>query len=165
MTRIVVVSDTHVPRFRKRFVEVLERVAAERPDVILHCGDFTSLAVADAFAEIAPFDGVAGNNDGPEIVERFGRKKILTFEGIRIGMIHGDGVGATTRRRSERAFYSETIDILLFGHSHVPVCVKTDRLQLINPGSPCDKRTQKNYSYVVIEIKLQKVNISRIEYT
>ncbi len=151
MTRIVVVSDTHVPRFRKRFEGALERVAAEKPDFILHCGDFTTLDVADAFAAIAPFDGVAGNNDGPEIVERFGRKKILTFDGVRMGLVHGDGERGTTRSRAERAFAHDEIDVLLFGHSHIPICVLSGSLRIVNPGSPCDKRAQPAYSYAIVE--------------
>lgn len=36
---------------------------AQRFELILHLGDFRSLAVADMFRRIARFDAVAGNND------------------------------------------------------------------------------------------------------
>ena len=58
--RIVVISDTHLPRFRARLADALARVAAERPDLLLHCGDLTTQDGVDAFAAIAPIEVVAG---------------------------------------------------------------------------------------------------------
>jgi hypothetical protein len=61
--RIGLVSDTHLPRFGKDLPAVLEQGPYCAAELILHLGDFRSLAVADMFRRIARFDAVAGNND------------------------------------------------------------------------------------------------------
>ena len=122
MTRIGVVSDTHFPRFGRALPRALERglrrAGVER---ILHLGDMTDLLVVPLFEAIAPFDAVAGNNDGAEIRARFGRRKIVAVEGVRIGLVHGDGKGGTTKSRALAAFAEDEVDVVLFGHSHRPV--------------------------------------------
>ena len=47
---------------------------SRRPRIerILHAGDWTTELAVDLLEAIAPVDGVAGNNDGPELHERFG---------------------------------------------------------------------------------------------
>ena len=122
MTVIGVVSDTHFPRFGRALPRVLER-GLRRANVerILHLGDMTDLLAVPLFEAIAPFDAVAGNNDGAAIRERFGRRKILRVEGVRIGMVHGDGRRGTTKSRALEAFDEGEVDVVLFGHSHRPV--------------------------------------------
>lgn len=72
--RIGVISDTHlsarVPKLPDTLVAGLNGV-----DLILHAGDWVSEHVIDLVEQIAPCEAVAGNNDGHEIIERFGLKK------------------------------------------------------------------------------------------
>ncbi len=150
--KLVVVSDTHLPRFSKRLDAALRRVADERPDVILHCGDLTTILGTQAFETIAPVEAVAGNNDGAEIVERYGRRKIVEAGPVRIGMIHGDGTRGTTLGRARTAFENDRVDAIVFGHSHVPYLARHDRTWVVNPGSITDKRRQPHYSYAVLTI-------------
>lgn len=149
--KIAVISDTHVPRFAARLDTALRAVAAERPQVILHCGDLTTLDAVAAFERIAPVEAVAGNNDGPEIVRRFGRRKIVDVEGRRIGMVHGDGARGTTLGRACAAFARDSLDALVFGHSHVPYVERRGDLWIVNPGSPTDKRREPRFSFAVLE--------------
>lgn len=153
--KIGLVADTHLPRFGRALPAALrEGLIANQVELILHMGDFTAPFVADLFREIAPFDAAAGNNDGEEIVSRFGRRKILELSGVRIGMVHGDnGRGNSTLDRAINAFSGERLDAILFGHSHVPYCQKHDRTWLINPGSPTDKRRNPAYSFGILEIR------------
>ncbi len=150
--RIVVISDTHLPRFAGRLAAARERVANERPDLILHCGDLTTIDAIATFEDIAPVDAVAGNNDGDEIVRRFGRRKIARASEARIGMVHGDGVRGTTLGRARAAFADETVDAIVFGHSHIPYVERHDGVWLVNPGSITDKRRQPRYSFAVLEL-------------
>ncbi len=148
-----VVSDTHMPRFGRRLPAALrDGLAAARVELILHLGDLTSLEVVALFEEIAPFDAVAGNNDGDEIRERFGRSKVRDVGGVRIGMVHGDGQRGTTLKRALQTFSADSVDALLFGHSHIPYCEPHGPTWLLNPGSPTDKRRQPSYSYGVLAI-------------
>ena len=150
--RVAIVSDTHVPRFVRRLPAAVERVAAERPDAIVHCGDFTSPGAVAPFAAIAPFDGVAGNNDGAEIVARYGRRKVVSYGGARLGLVHGDGARGTTLGRARDAFAGERVDAIAFGHSHIPYLAREGDRWLVNPGSCTDKRRQPRYSFAVLEI-------------
>jgi putative phosphoesterase len=164
MMKVAVVSDTHVPRFSARLDDALRRVAAERPDLIVHCGDMTTLDVVDRFATIAPVEAVAGNNDGPEIERRFGRRKIVTVGDLRIGLIHGDGVRGTTLARARAAFASESVDAIAFGHSHVPYLAFHDGVWVVNPGSPTDKRRQPRYSFAIVERDESGILRPRLSY-
>ncbi len=152
--RVAIVSDTHVPRFAKRLDSALAHVAAERPDLIVHCGDLTALKAVAAFEAIAPVRAVAGNNDGPEIVARFGRRTIVRIAGVAIGAVHGDGSPGTTLGRALAAFAGETVDAIVFGHSHVPYCRQHAGVWVVNPGSPTDKRRQPLFSFAILDIAL-----------
>ncbi|MEO7039168.1 MAG: metallophosphoesterase [Candidatus Elarobacter sp.] len=153
MTVIGVVSDTHFPRFGRTLPRALERgLRRAQVERILHLGDMTDVLAVPLFEAIAPFDAVAGNNDGAEIRARFGRRKIVTVEQVRIGMVHGDGSGSTTKDRAVAAFEGEAVDVILFGHSHRPWIGCEGRVLVANPGSPTDKRMNPSYSYAVLTI-------------
>ncbi|WCK56822.1 metallophosphoesterase [Aneurinibacillus sp. Ricciae_BoGa-3] len=149
--RIGVVSDTHMPSrangIPKELAEGLKGV-----DLIVHAGDWVAPDVADLLEEIAPVEGVSGNNDGEEIRARFGRKKILQLAGFKIGVVHGDGSKWTTEKRAREAFRNETVDIIIFGHSHAPYREEVEGALLFNPGSPTDKRRQPLFSYGILEL-------------
>jgi putative phosphoesterase len=155
--RIALVSDTHLPRFGRALPKaLLDGFAEARIDRILHAGDWTDPFAADLLEAIAPLDGVAGNNDGPALHERFGTRRTVELDGSRIGLTHGHlGLGATTRERTRRAFEGdEELDAIVFGHSHVPL---VERLPtgtwLVNPGSPTDRRRQPTFSWGLMTIE------------
>ncbi len=109
----------------------------------------------DLLGSIAPTDGVAGNNDPPELVARLGRRKIVVVEGVRLGLTHGDlGPGRTTPQRALRAFADEAgLAAILFGHSHIPLVERLpDGRWLVNPGSPTDKRRQRRFRWALLEV-------------
>jgi len=149
--KIAVVSDTHLPRFAARLDAALARVAAEHPDLILHCGDLTTLDATIALERIAPVDAVAGNNDGEEIVRRYGRSKIIRAGTWHIGRVQGDGRRGTTRGRARAAFEGHSLDAIVFGHSHIPYLERHDDTWVVNPGSITDKRRQSRFSFAVFE--------------
>jgi putative phosphoesterase len=156
--KIGVVSDTHLPRFGERLPAALERgLRRERVTLILHLGDFTGRKVPRLLEEMAPLEAVAGNNDPAALVRRFGRRRILTLGGVRVGMVHGDGAHGTTIDRSVAAFADEPVDVICFGHSHQPVCERRGATWLVNPGSPTDKRRQASYSYAILSIARGRV--------
>jgi hypothetical protein len=153
MTIVGVVSDTHLPRFGRALPRALEAgLRAAGVTRILHCGDFTDPLAAELFEEIAPFDAVAGNNDGSDIVQRFGRKKIVIIEDVRIGLVHGDDGRHAADRNAAAAFAGERVDVVCFGHSHKPLNERRDGVLFLNPGSPTDKRVMPTYSYAILTI-------------
>jgi uncharacterized protein len=46
----------------------------------------------------------------------------------------------------------DNVDCIVFGHSHIPVLKKTNEILVFNPGSPTDKRRQKEFSYGIMTI-------------
>ena len=151
--KVGVVSDTHLPRFGDRLPTELRRgLGEERVELILHLGDFTGPEVPRLLESLAPLEAVVGNNDPPALVQRFGRRKVVTLGGVRIGTVHGDGTHGTTTSRSLRTFEKDGVDVICFGHSHQPMCERRGEIWLVNPGSPTDKRTQSRYSYAILEI-------------
>jgi putative phosphoesterase len=160
VTKIGVVSDTHLPRFGRALPRALVR-GLQRAGVtrILHLGDLTDPLAVPLFEAIAPFDAVAGNNDGAELSARFGRRKVVLVEGVRVGMVHGDGKRGTTKSRALEAFAEDEADVILFGHSHRPSVGREGRLLIANPGSPTDKRLNPLYSYAILTVDANHARI------
>jgi putative phosphoesterase len=157
--RIALVADTHLPRFGRALPAALVRGIAEaRVDRILHAGDWTHPLAIGLLERLAPVDGVAGNNDGPELHERFGTRRIIELGGVRIGLTHGHlGPGSTTPARARRVFEAEpagSLGAIVFGHSHIPLIERgPGGTWLVNPGSPTDRRRQPRYSWALLTIQ------------
>jgi hypothetical protein len=138
MTRIVVLSDTHAPR---RWKECPPAVAAHlrSADLILHAGDVCTAGVLDELAQYAPVTAVLGNNDGAEVADWGAAETAsLIIEGVRIAMIHDSGAAAGRLRRMRRRF--PDADLVVFGHSHIPLDEAAGGFRIFNPGSPTDRR-------------------------
>jgi uncharacterized protein len=151
--KVAIVADTHLPRFGSRLPAALvQSLTDEGVTLIVHLGDFTGPEVPSLFEALRPLEAVAGNNDAPSLVARFGRRKVLPVNGVRLGLVHGDGRGGTTMSRSLAAFAEDEVDVICFGHSHQPLCERRASRWLVNPGSPTDKRGQPRYSYAIVEI-------------
>jgi putative phosphoesterase len=165
MTVLGIVSDTHLPRFGLALPRALVAGLREQGvDRILHCGDLTDLLAVDLLTAIAPVEAVAGNNDGEAIRTRFGRKKILTIDGVRIGMVHGDSGAHAAQRNAVDAFAAESVDVICFGHSHRPVREQRGTTLLLNPGSPTDKRMNPRYSYATLRVDAGRIVDSALRY-
>lgn len=163
--KIVVISDTHMPRMNKKLPDrLIEEL--KNADAIIHAGDWTTLSVYEALAAYAPTYGVAGNNDGSEIIKKFGYRKLMEIEGCRIGLVHGHGTGGrvNTETRAREAFKGKQLHVLIFGHSHIPVMKQLGKMLIFNPGSPTDKRRQPSYSFGMMELAAGTVKARHIFY-
>lgn len=152
MKKIVIVSDTHISARAKQLPDILLE-ACEEADLIIHAGDWQTLDVYFELAAYAETIGVAGNVDPWEIIDRFGKKKILAVNNLQIGITHGDGAGKTTQQRAIDTFAGDSVDLIIFGHSHIPLMKQIDGVTIFNPGSPTDKRRQPQYSFGILEIE------------
>ncbi|GGO01420.1 metallophosphoesterase family protein [Saccharibacillus kuerlensis] len=168
--KIVVVADTHMPRMAKALPPTLTEELKDA-DLILHAGDWTSPDIYDLFAVYAPIYGVAGNNDGAAIAEHWGYRRIVEIAGWQIGLTHGHlGRGGGTQANAAAAFEGEEVDMIVFGHSHIPflshdTMISEDRkVSLFNPGSPTDKRWQKRYSFGIITLNGMLVSFEHRYY-
>jgi putative phosphoesterase len=153
MTTIGLVSDTHFPRFGRALPRALEDgLRAAKVSRILHMGDLTDALAIPLFEAIAPFDCVAGNNDPDEIWTRYGRRKILTIDDVRIGLVHGDVGRRNAHENAIAAFADEPADVILYGHSHRPIVERRGTQLIANPGSPTDRRMMPQFSYGILEL-------------
>jgi putative phosphoesterase len=148
--RVVVLSDTHAPRrWRACPPQVAEHLRGA--DLILHAGDVCTALVLRELAEYAPVVAVLGNNDEPDVADWGAAETAeLDLDGLNVAIVHdtGPAVGRLTRmrRRFPRA------DLLVFGHSHIPLDESAYGLRIFNPGSPTDRRRQPHGTLGVLRI-------------
>ena len=148
--RIVVLADTHAPR---RWRACPPRVAAELrgADLILHAGDVCTASVLAELTQYAPVVAVLGNNDDPDVA-LWGAAQTaeLSLAGLRIAMLHDSGPSAGRLAPMRRAF--PAADLVVFGHSHIPLDQSGYGLRIFNPGSPTDRRRQPHATLGVLRI-------------
>ena len=158
--RVVVLADTHAPR---RWRTCPPRVAEHLrgADVILHAGDVCVPSVLDELAAFAPVHVVAGNNDGPDVVA-WGAPETLTLDldGLRVAMIHDSGQKTGRTARLRRRF--PDAQLVVFGHSHIPLDETGDGVRIFNPGSPSDRRRQPHGTLGVLDVAAGELLSARI---
>ena len=151
MTHLLLLADTHLPKRAKDLpAQVWDEV--ERADVVVHAGDWVDVALLDRLeARSAQLVACYGNNDGPELRARLPEVGRAEIDGLRLAVVHETG-GKEGRERRCSAAYPD-VDVLVFGHSHIPWDTTTDTgLRLLNPGSPTDRRRQPYCTYMTMEV-------------
>ncbi len=158
--RVVVLSDTHAPRRWKACpAEVATHLRGA--DLILHAGDVCTDEVLLELAQYAPVRAVLGNNDGPDVAAWGARPMLqLNLAGLAVAMIHDSGPASGRLARLRRLFPSA--DLVVFGHSHIPLYQGDDRLRIFNPGSPTDRRRQPHGTLGVLTIDSGRLAEARI---
>lgn len=148
--RVVVLSDTHAPRFWKRCPPAVT-AQLRAAELILHAGDVCVPAVLDELAAFAPVRVVLGNNDGPDVAA-WGAPETVEFDidGLAVAMIHDSGPRTGRLPRLRKRF--PTAGLVVFGHSHIPWDESGGGLRILNPGSPTDKRRQPHGTLSVLDI-------------
>ncbi len=148
---LVLTADTHVPR-RSRDLPHSLWTAIDAADVVVHAGDWVSADLLDRLeARSKRLVGVYGNNDGPSLRARLPEVARVELDGVRIGVVHETG-DAKGREARCSARYPD-LDVLVFGHSHIPWDTVADTgLRLLNPGSPTDRRRQPTFTWMTAEV-------------
>lgn len=139
VNRIGVIADTH-GLLRPEVLEVFANV-----DHILHAGDIGGEDVIESLRAIAPVTFVDGNNDdsdGCDIVR-------VTIGGLRILLTHILPRPQEPRPEVREALPS--VDLLIFGHSHLPHNEVLDGVRFFNPASAGPRRFDYPISVGIIE--------------
>lgn len=146
-TRIGLVSDTHIPESQRELWPQVYK-AFEGVDYIFHGGDVHDLALLDTFEQIAPIycargngeDGTGGRPVQPEDA-RVRYSWVLNLENLKIGLTHyisveNEGPNFTLQKSLDMYFEGDTLDVIVFGDTHVELIKEVDGILCVNPGSP-----------------------------
>jgi putative phosphoesterase len=149
--RVVITADTHVPR-RARDLPAALWTAIDDADAVIHAGDWVEVPLLDALESRAKrLVAVYGNNDGHALRARLPEVAHADLDGLRFAVVHETGPAAGREGRCARRFTD--VDVLVFGHSHIPWDTVTDTgMRLLNPGSPTDRRRQPVATYLTAEV-------------
>lgn len=131
MLTIGLISDTH-GLVRPEVFDALAGV-----DLILHAGDVGPAEVLTELATIAPVRAVWGNTDAPgrpDLVERIDEM----FEQVRVVVTHGHELRTTNPPNLVGAYMHA--DVIVYGHTHVPLITRAARRLVVNPGAAGAKR-------------------------
>jgi putative phosphoesterase len=150
--RLVLMSDTHIPK-RAHDLPLELWAAVDEADVVVHAGDWVDVAMLDALeARAGRLVACYGNNDGPALRARLPELARVALDGLRLAVIHE--TGQTKGREARCAAEFPDVDVLVFGHSHIPWdTVAPGGLRLLNPGSPTDRRRQPYPTYMTATVE------------
>ncbi|MCS0634924.1 metallophosphoesterase [Streptomyces sp. LP05-1] len=162
--RLLLTTDTHLPRRARRLPPELLREIGEA-DAVFHAGDWTDTATLDLLeARARRLIAVYGNNDGPELRSRLPEFARAEVGGVRFGVVHETGPARGREHRCAERY--PDLDVLVFGHSHIPWdTTAPGGLRLLNPGSPTDRRRQPFATYMTATAgggRLTEVELRRL---
>ncbi|MGW3667998.1 metallophosphoesterase family protein [Streptomyces sp. NPDC005141] len=163
--RLLLLSDTHLPK-RARVLPDPLLAALPLADVVIHAGDWVDTATLDLLeARSRRVIGVYGNNDGPGLRARLPETARADLRGLRLGVVHETGAARGREQRCAERF--PDLDVLVFGHSHIPWDTTAPTgLRLLNPGSPTDRRRQPHCTYMTATVtddgRLTDVTLHRL---
>lgn len=162
---IGVISDTHdrIPFI----IKAIEKLNAEKVDLVLHCGDYCAPFAVSPFKNLAAkMIGVYGNNDaekellknaflniGKEVKGSFAK---LDVNGFKIAMLHGEN-----KDLLETIVECGFFDLVVYGHTHKVEVNEVGKTLVINPGEVCGYLTGES-SLALVNIENKKVNVIKL---
>ena len=159
---IAIIADTHMPRGTRRLpAACVERIATA--DLLVHAGDFTTLALLRELEAIGPpVAGVHGNVDSGELRRLLPAETVVEAGGARIALTHDAGPRAGRLERMLRRFAGRA-DALVFGHSHLPLHERAeDGFQIFNPGSPTERRRAPRHTMGLARVEAAEVRFELV---
>lgn len=153
--KIGVLSDTHMmKRYMDKTIPYLKEC-----DLIIHAGDnFADSKYLHSMTGVGIM-AVKGNCDFEHVEEELefevGNKKIFLCHGDNYGVKYGI---------SNLEVKAENInaDIVIFGHTHTPICLEKNNILYINPGSVSLPRGVDYRSFIILDIKDERIGFEEI---
>ena len=158
---VVAISDTHIRRGTSRRLPDDVYRALDGADAVLHAGDVVEADLIRELGGFAPVYAVLGNNDDGELAGMLPERRVETLAGVRVAMVHDSGPAAGRAGRLRRWF--PDADVVVFGHSHIPMDEEgVDGQLLFNPGSPTERRRQPVHTFGLLALDSGRVVEHRI---
>jgi hypothetical protein len=160
---IAAVADSH----SHPHAAIRDRLAAVKPDAILHAGDIGDPQVIEQLAETAPVFAVRGNIDTrstfPDIVTLDLVSAETAERRLRIFLIHIAVYGPTLRADIARMALADGASLVVCGHSHVPFIANQRGLTVFNPGSIGPRRFHLPIVFGTIALTPRGVRLAHID--
>ena len=151
--KILVCSDSH--GYSKN---IIEAVKLESPDMLIHLGDGEQdlTDVSSRFPELR-IENVRGNCDA---YSSSPAKRITEADKTRIFSVHGHTYGVAENSFSDLKYEAlgihPEINVVLFGHTHIPMTDYTFGMYFMNPGT-CGNVPGPTYG--IMEISGGKISV------
>lgn len=129
-------------------------------DLIIHAGDnFSDSKYIHSVTKIGMM-AVKGNCDFDNVEDEL----IFDIEDKNIFLCHGDkyGVKYGLEQLEEKAKEVEA-NIVIFGHTHTPLCIEKDNILYINPGSVSIPRNVNYKSMAILYIDNDNISVEEIK--
>lgn len=142
--KIVVVSDNHGNTY---FMEEIYTIHQEDTDEWVHCGDSELLEDHPLWQH---YKTVLGNMD---ITNKFKLSRTEYIEGFRYLLVHGHK--HSVKRSYDRLIKearAEDVNVVFYGHTHIPKVEIEEGVVFINPGSIAQPRNRAQGTYLVMEL-------------
>jgi len=159
--RVALIADTH---FHVPGVALPPRCAEQirSADLLLHAGD---LSIEETLEEIGhlgpPVRAVHGNVDSPQLHSLLPEELTVELGGVVISMLHDAGSAAGRLERMRARF--PDADVVVFGHSHMPLDTEDDGFRIFNPGSPTQRRRSPSHTMGIAEIADGRISLRHVE--
>jgi len=132
LKKVGVIADTH-GNLDPNAVEIFQGA-----DLILHGGDIGSIEVINSLEEIAPVVAVSGNHED-ERTAVYDWITTVEVEGIKIALTHrffplNMEQVVNMPPGWQRIMGVDGVRVLVFGHSHEPLCSEGGGILYYNPG-------------------------------
>ncbi|MDY6821329.1 MAG: metallophosphoesterase family protein [Deferribacterota bacterium] len=155
--RVLIISDTHVESINYLPNVIIDE--ASNSDIVIHCGDIVGLNLIDELKQIcSTIYAVKGNMDPPE-ASVLPNKIIKYLSFLKVGIIHGSGAPIGIKKRILKEF-DESLDIIFYGHTHIPENKLYEGIHFVNPGSVTRNIKNKFGSYGILNIKEKDYTIN-----
>ena len=129
-----VVSDTH-GYLNPRVPELLRGV-----EHILHAGDIGDAGIIDELCGIARVTAVRGNNDRTGPTSLYPEMVTLELAGKNILVTHQVNVPAVVGDPGFKTYLDASVDVVVFGHSHIALQRSLGAVLFFNPGAAGKRR-------------------------
>jgi uncharacterized protein len=134
--KIGIMSDTHdnIPKIK----EAVSIFNMKQVEFVIHAGDYVApFSIAPLENLKCDYIGVFGNNDGEKVgLSKKSQDRIkvpphqVSVDGRKIVILHDpDNI--------DNLIESQNYDMIVYGHTHIPVIEKHDKTLVINPGECC----------------------------
>jgi hypothetical protein len=161
MMKILVISDTHVSSISSGLPKSVIR-EIKLCDMVIHAGDFTGMRLYRELNSITNLVAVHGNSDGIGLTRLLPSSLEFNVGNIRLGLVHGNGSEDTTMANAYSVF--KLCDIIIFGHSHLPINQIKNGVLMFNPGSPTDPRRAPGPSFGLITVEKDGFNAKIVSF-